>query len=325
MLSYLPAYGEYMRVVRGHQASTVKVYSDNVRQFVAWLEKKGMDTDPDAIVRGEIEAFMKALFFDYKITKNATRAQKLSALKSFFDYLVRDDILRMNPADEVPSPKVPKRMPMKFTKKQLALLFSSPGSDAWGIRDHAILKVLYAAGLRVSELTRLELEDMDDTGRYIRLLIHGKGAKQRVITLKANPAAALRKWIAFRLTMDTGHTAVFISGRHRTRLSSEAINAVLKKYAVKVGISEADAFVHKMRSTCFADIYDEAMDRCPHCGGSVSREDIFSLAAYAGHEDPKTMKDYIKISEKVQKSGLPDRRFTEIEKLANKLRGEGNE
>jgi len=125
--------------------------------------------------------------------------------------------------------------------------------------------------------------------------------------------------------MATDHTAVFISGRHKARLSSEAINAVLKKYAVRVGISEAEAFVHKMRATCFADLYDAGTDYCNHCGKRVNVIDIYFIAAFAGHAGIETMKEYVNISDKVQKKGIPDRRFSDIEKLAIKLRGDGNE
>ena len=328
MLSYLDGFTEYQHVIRGRTKGTLDTYLKAIRQFHAWLKDQGLETNPEAVTASEIKQFMTALIYKHGNISNATRAQKRSALKAFFDYLISEEIQGLNPVDDVPSPKVPKRMPRKFLSLQLALIFkeSTPDpSDAWQVRNHAILKVLYASGVRVSELRALDLEHLDDSGRLVRLQIQGKGAKQRVITLKANPAAALRTWLAHRLLMQTEHTAVFIVRRGFSRMSQESLNAVLKKYAGKVGIADADAFAHKMRSTCFADMYDESMTRCPNCRGSVSREDIYSLAAFAGHEDPKTMKEYIDISETVQKHGLSDRRFTELDKLGDKLKRGSND
>ena len=325
MLSYLDRYSEYERVQRGLGKGTLNTYTQGIVQFHDFLAGEGRETNPDAVTRRDIEDFMTFLVYKRKNMKNSTRAQKRSALKSFFDFLINDGLLRANPVDDVPSPKVPKRMPVKFTIKELALLFSEPTEDTWGIRDLAILKVLYAAGLRVSEICGLDLEHLNDSGAHIRLDIMGKGAQQRIITLKRNPAAALRRWIALRLTMDTDHTAVFISERHRARLSAEAVNAVLKKYAARVGIPGAEAFVHKMRATCFADMYDSGTDYCEHCGRRVNVIDIYFIAAFAGHSGIETMKEYVNISDKVQKRGIPDRRFKDIEDLATKLRGGGHE
>jgi len=325
MLSYLPAYEDHERVQRGLGAATMETYGNAIRQFYDFLSSEGRPTNPDGVSTGDVKDFMRALIFKYGNTKNSTRAQKRSALKSFFDYLITTELIRANPVDDVPSPKVPKTMPVKFITRELALLFSSTSDDAWGLRDLAIMKVLYAAGLRVSELARLDLEHLNDTGRYIRLHILGKGAKQRVITLKTNPAAALRHWLAHRLAMPTDHTALFISERHHARLSREAINAVLKKYAVKVGIAEADAFVHKMRATCFADMYDGGTDYCSDCGARVNVVDIYFLAAFAGHSSIETMKEYVNISDKVQKKGIPERRFSQIDKLGNELRRKAEE
>lgn len=328
MLSYLKGYAEYQHIVRGLGKGTVSTYTTDLKQFHGWLQDTGRATHPDGITAGDIKDFMSALIFKYKNLKNSTRAQKRSALKSFFDYMITEGLLVLNPVAEVPSPKIAKLMPVKFTTKELALLFyesSRNPEDIWELRDHAILKVMYAAGLRVSELSGLSLEDLNDSGRHVRLQIMGKGSHQRVITLRANPAAALRRWITIRLGLETKHTALFISTRHRNRLDAEGINDVLKKYGARVGIKKADAFVHKMRATCFADLYDSGTDYCTHCGQRVNVIDIYFIAAFAGHSSIETMKSYINISDKVQKRGIPDRRFSDIDRLAEKLTRGGHD
>ena len=325
MLSHLKAYAENERIVLGHKQSTVDKYVRDIKQFHGWLLSEKKDSYPDGVTAQDIKDFMIALVFKFRCKENTTRAAKLSAIRSFFDYLVNAQYLRLSPCQDIPHPKIVKGLPTKFTTKELAKIFSMfpvKIEDPWQSRDHAILKVMYAAGLRVSELSGLSLEDLNDTNRYIRLNVIGKGGKPRVITLKANPAAALRTWMVFRLGMITEHTALFISRRHKERLKPAAINEVLKKYSVKVGIRDMDAFVHKMRATCFADMYDAQMNKCHACGAAWNKEDIYTLAAFAGHSDPKTMQAYIDISDTVQKRGIPEGRFTEIGKIADGFRRE---
>lgn len=319
MLSYLPDYKDYIRINLGRSAGTAETYERAIVQFHGWLQEKGYDTDPSAVTTPEIKEFMRDLVFKYHNLKNSTRAQKLSAIKSFFAYLISDGWLKANPGDDVETPRIPKTLPSKFTTKELAMLFNEPKEDPWGLRDLSILKVLYAAGLRVSEICALDLNDIDDTGRYIKILVHGKGDKPRLVSIVANPAASLRRWIIQRLGISTEHMALFVTRRNSERMSHDSINEVLKKYAKKVGISKADAFVHKMRATCFADMYDSMMTKCHACGAAITKYDIFSLAAFAGHSDPKTMTSYVEISELAQKMRIPERRFSQIEsKMENR-------
>jgi site-specific recombinase XerD len=292
---------------------TVNAYERALKQFHGWLAEMNYDTDPNALTAAEIKEFMRALVFKYHNLKNSTRAQKLSAIKSFFAYLISEGWLIGNPADDVATPRIPKTLPSKFTTKDLAKLFAEPGDDLWGLRDLAILKVLYASGLRVSEICSLDVDDIDDTGRYTNLLILGKGEKPRLVSMVANPAAALRHWVIPRLGINTEHKALFITRRSSERMSPDSMNDVLQKYANKVGMAKGSAFVHKMRATCFADMYDSMMTRCHACGAAITKHDIYTLAAFAGHSDPKTMQAYVEISELSRKMRIPDRRFSEIE------------
>ena len=313
MLSYLPGYKEYIRINLGRSPGTVKTYERAIRQFHGWLAEKHYDTDPNALTASEIKEFMRALVFRYQNLKNSTRAQKLSAIKSYFAYLISEGWLIRNPADDVETPRIPKTLPSKFKIAELAKLFNEPKNDIWGLRDLAILKVLYAVGLRVSEICSLDLNDIDDTGRFINIIVQGKGEKPRIVSMVANPAASLRHWIIPRLGIETDHMALFITRRESRRMSPASINEVLQKYAQKVGISKGDAFVHKMRATCFADLYDSMMTKCSNCGAAISKYDIYTLAAFAGHSDPKTMESYVEISEFARKMRIPERRFSEIE------------
>ena len=325
MLNYIDGYANYEKVIKGHADSSVAKYVRSIKQFHGWLAEEGRDTNPDAITTEDIKDFMTALVFKFGNTKNSTRATKLSALSAFFNYLISIDLLVASPVQDVPSPKVIKGLPGKFTTKELALIFAAVSmrlDKRIEIRNHAILKVMYASAMRVSELCGLTVGDLNDTGRYIRVQVIGKGGKPRMITLRTEPAAALRKWLAIRMGITTDHTTLFIADRSSAALKPDGMNDVLKKYAGMVGVKDAEAFVHKMRATCLADMYDQQMNKCNSCGASISKEDIYTIAAFAGWEDPKTAVAYINISDTVQKRGISDRRFKEIGELTDKFRTE---
>jgi site-specific recombinase XerD len=310
---------EHMFIQKGQRPKGVETSVKRFRQFVTWMEKEQIRGVMD-VTRGDVEEWQKSLFYDLG-NVNVSRAAKLSAVRSFFRWLKYTGQRRDDPTKGIPTPKIQDKLPQKFTTDELRLLFAAPPRDTiLGVRDLAILKTLYAAGPRVSEICNLNLSDIVDTGGYIRLkIIGGKGGKSRMVTMRTNPSRALRTWITIRKERDIDTDAVFvrIDGRGKKtdgRLGVRAIQNILKKYARLVGIEDADAFCHKMRSTFATDLYDSGHDKCPRCGTTIQNVGVFELAALMGHEDPKTTLGYVAISDRVlRKTAIPDKRFNEIE------------
>lgn len=305
---------EFLTIQKGQRPRGVAQYRKVVVSFFAWMGSNGLEADPAQVSRETIESWMKDLFYAGNI-KNSSRASKLSALRSFFGWLRYADLLPWDCAKGIPSPKVQPVLPQKFSTEELRLIFAAPRKDTpYGIRDAAILKTMYAAGPRVSELIGLNIGDVIDSGGYIRLVIRGKGGKERTITLRRNPSKALREWILLRAQC-SGDEALFQRLKGGTgRMSEKGFNNILKKYAGLVGIADADAFVHKMRATFITDLYDSGHDKCPKCGTAVRNFDVFEIMILAGHEDPKTTMGYTAIAERrLRKVAIPDARFNEIE------------
>jgi len=315
------AWMEHLAIIKGRRPITVTRYESIVRSFLKWANES-----PQAVTRDAIGEWLKHLFYDQKNISPASRASKLSALKSFFAWLKYTGHRHDNPAEAVPSPKVRDSLPKKFSTEELRLLFAAPPRDKIsGIRDLALLKTMYAAGPRVSELVRLDIDHIIDTGGYIRIqIINGKGGKSRTVTLRANPSRALREWLIIRREIQTDDPALFIRLQGTPgRMGIRNTQSILKKYARTVGIKDADAFVHKMRATFASDLYDAGNDNCPHCRRKISYVGPVEVSMLLGHENLDTVMRYIAISERVlRKTAIPDRRFNEIEEGARDAIGQ---
>ena len=309
---------EHLFIQKGHQARGVEQYALILRSFFLWLSRKGDVDDPNTITRGQIEEWQKALFFDQANISNRTRASKLSALRSFFGWMKYEGHRPDDPTKGIPTPKIGTSLPQKFSTDELRKLFSAPRRDKiMGLRDLAILKVMYAAGPRVSELCNLNLNDVSDSGGYIRIQFKGgKGNKDRTITLQRNPSRTLRDWIAARRGLETDNNALFtrLFGKKYTRLSVCTAQNILQKYAKVVGIDSVDVFAHKMRGTFATDLYDSGDDCCPRCKMKIHHVDLLLVQLAMGHADPKTTMPYIAVSDRyLKRTAIPDRRFNEIE------------
>lgn len=311
---------EFLSIQKGQRPSTVAQYEKVVRSFFAWTGVDGLPPlSPDRITRDIVGEWLKDLFYEHGNIRPQSRASKLSALRSFFAWLRYAGHITVDPTQGIPSPKVQDNLPQKFSTEDLQLLFAAPRRDKiMGLRDLALLKTMYAAGPRVSELVNLDLNHIVDSGGFIRLqIIDGKGGKSRTITMRTNPSRALREWLHIRRGIETSDPAVFIRLKGPpTRLTDKSAQNILKKYGRMIGIDDADVFVHKMRATFASDLYDSGNDHCPHCKRQITYVGPVEVAMLLGHEptDLATVMRYIAISDRVlKKTAIPDRRFNEIE------------
>jgi integrase/recombinase XerC len=278
-------YIEYMRSVRNSSPHTLVNYGHDLDQFVAFLTPPGTETPkPDQITHHMIREFVAHLH-DTGLEKSSI-ARKLAALRSFFKYCVREGRLSDNPARLVATPKLPKRVPAVLSAEEMNGFLNqlSPDGKRWGrdagrqrqrqtsgsaarrqdtsegieedglllARDRAILELLYAAGLRVSELTGLNLPDMDQKDQMLR--VRGKGNKERIVPYGGKAAQALKAyWPVRDSLLEAGEAAgraasieaVFLNYRGR-RLTQRSIGRILKKYAKLVNVNW-DLHPHSLR------------------------------------------------------------------------------
>lgn len=309
---------EWLFIVRGRKVRGVEQYAKIVRSFFAWMGQQKPDVQLEYVDMGDVEDWMRALFYDMGNVSNRSRASKLSALRSFFGWLQYSNRRADNPAKQIPTPRIQQSLPQKFSTEELRLIFAAPDkSKLMGLRDLAILMTLYASGPRVSELCNLDMNHIHDSGGVIRLhFVDTKGGKDRTITIAERPAKVLREWMAARAAIKAETKAVFLSlaGQRYSRLSAKRAQDILDKYARKSGVGDADVFIHKLRSTYASDLYDSGHDQCPRCGHKINHVDLLMVQLALGHSDPKTTMPYIAISERhLKKTRIPNSRFKEIE------------
>ena len=162
--------------------------------------------------------------------------RRLSAIRTFCHFLIREGELAANPALDVQAPKGKRRLPVTLDADTMARLLEFRTDDRLGLRDKAIMELFYSSGLRLAELLGLELVDLDLKDRTVRVL--GKGRKSRIVPVGRQAVEALRRWLAERATIAAvGETAVFV-GRNGTRLGPRIVQRRIAVWATRQGLPE---------------------------------------------------------------------------------------
>lgn len=282
MKQYIDKFLEYLRSVRNASPHTITNYGKDLEQFLIYLTPPGTETPSLYKINHQVIREFVGHLHETGLEKSSV-ARKLAALRSFFKYCVREGMLKENPARLVPTPKLPKRIPVvlsaeemsvfldqlagaqnpealrKMRKKSLAL---AAGLHPYALikledslllsRDRAILELLYAAGLRVSELTGLNLVDVDQKDQVVRVI--GKGRKERVVPYGAKAAEALKLYWPVREkllqenrggSVKTDSEAVFLNYLG-SRLTQRSVGRIVKKYVKLVNINW-DLHPHSLR------------------------------------------------------------------------------
>lgn len=239
MLDHVRDFLGYLTVERGASRHTTDAYGGDLAAYVSFLADRGVTT-PDAIQREDVTAFVAHL--ESTGLGPASVERKVAAIKSFHKFLVRDGVTENHPTASLPLPKKPVRLPDVLSIDQVERLLEQPFSEGLvGYRDRAIIEVLYGCGMRVSELTGLDLGGVEMDEGYIRVL--GKGGKERAVPVAGAAAAALRDYLAharpyLRPAGGSGRqdpAAVFLSVRGR-RLARQTVFDIVKRYGANVGL-----------------------------------------------------------------------------------------
>jgi integrase/recombinase XerC len=288
MKTAIGKYLEYLRAVKNSSPHTISNYGKDLAQFMAYLSPPGLEPPAlTAVTHNTIREFVGHLH-DHRLQKSSI-ARKLAALRSFFKYCVREGRLQENPARLVATPKLPKRIPSVLSAEEMngfldQLAEMGPASSTGGElvkkrarpdantspgeppklqdeslmlrRDRALLELLYAAGLRVSELTGLDYGDIDQKERVLR--VRGKGGKERIVPYGSKAQEALEKYWPLRDQLflqasssrgrhsGAPHTeAVFLNYTGR-RLTQRSVGRIVKKYVRLVNVNW-DLHPHSMR------------------------------------------------------------------------------
>jgi integrase/recombinase XerC len=196
---HLKAFLEHLRLNENASAHTVRAYDSDLSQYLAFLagHVKRRRSDLTAADLGHLNARAFLADLNRRGNSKATAARKLSAIRAFGRYLRREGFLEGDPAALVGAPKREQRIPAHLAVDEMSTLLDQPNtSTPLGMRDKAILELFYASGLRLSELTGLDVEDVNLSARVVRVL--GKGRKERIVPFNEPAARSIREWLVAR-------------------------------------------------------------------------------------------------------------------------------
>jgi integrase/recombinase XerC len=180
----------------------------------------------------------------------------LSALRSFYQYLLREGVVSANPAVGLRAPKAPRRLPKTLDVDQTARLLDWDSNDPLAIRDRAIMELLYSSGLRLSELLNLEVSDLDLKDGTVR--VTGKGRKMRVVPVGRHARSALQQWLGIRTTFTTQASVLFLS-RRGERLAPRTVQQRLQQWGSKRGLPMR-LHPHMLRHSCASHVLESSSD-----------------------------------------------------------------
>jgi integrase/recombinase XerC len=257
---HLTDYLRHLALERNASAHTVKSYREDLTQAADFFLKSLGDeaAGPERVTPRLVRAFLARLH-DQAYAKT-TVARRLAAVRSWFRYLCRQGVVAANPADALRGPRQDRRLPHFLTEADLARLLEAPGPGPLGHRDRAALETLYSAGLRVSELTGLDLDDLDtDAGVAV---VRGKGKKERLALLGAPALRALRRWLADRQALleklGKDSPAVFLN-KNGTRLTARSVGRLVAKHLRAAGLDPRTS-PHTLRHSFATHLLDRGAD-----------------------------------------------------------------
>jgi integrase/recombinase XerC len=230
----LAAFLKRLATERRLSPHTVAAYERDVRELLAFCGRERIASfaalDSFNVRRFAAESHRKGL-------GARSVARRLSAVRTFLNYLVETGVLKSNAGVHVQAPKAPKRLPATLDADQVASLLAISGDDPVTLRDRAILELFYSSGLRLAELVGLDLGAVDAADRTVRVL--GKGGKTRVVPVGKHALAALEDWLAVRSELArVGEMALFV-GRRGERISPRTVQKRVNEWAKRQGAPTA--------------------------------------------------------------------------------------
>ncbi len=279
MKTLVDEYLGYLSIERGASPNTLAAYDRDLGEYVEFLLARRV-TAPEAVSREDVTAWIGDLRTRGLAPSSVER--KVAAIKGFHKFLVREGLTENHPTARLPLPRVPERLPDVISVEQADKLLSQPFPDGpVGLRDRAMLEVLYGCGVRVSELVGLDTTDVDLEDGFIR--VFGKGSKERLVPIGGLAVTALdaylrhgRSFLRPAASIRASEPAVFLNNRGG-RLSRQSVFTSVKRYGARVGIENLHP--HTLRHSFATHLLE---------GGA----DLRALQEMLGHADISTTQVY---------------------------------
>lgn len=272
----------YLTNEKGSSKNTISSYLRDLNQYALFLEKYQEVTKPDQITRKHLENYMKTL--KAKVTAK-TQARKLTAIKSFHHFLLLEREINEDITLSFSAPKVEKSLPKVLSVDEVLRILKQVDIDKpMGLRNSALLELIYGSGLRVTELLDIKMEDIHLAHGYI--MVHGKGNKERLVPISDMSMSTIRAYITKSRPKILGKekTSYLFLNQTGSRLSRQGFFKLLKKLAHDANV-ETECSPHTLRHSFATHLLENGMD-------------LRTLQTLLGHEDISTTQIYTHISQK---------------------------
>ena len=231
---------DYLTYERNVSINTVAAYRDDLESFTGFLSHDYLTMARDQLDLRRVDHIAIRSYLAHLARKKLRRssiARHLSALRSFFKFLMREELVDSNPARGVATPRREKHLPSVLQTSEIAVLFDAPDlSSPLGIRDRAWLELMYASGLRISELVGIDLDDLELRARLVK--VRGKGAKERIVPFGTKAQAAIRAYLDVRNAPEQDALFVNYRGERITARSVRRLfNGYVRDASLRAGVS----------------------------------------------------------------------------------------
>jgi integrase/recombinase XerC len=282
----IDAFAQYLADERRSSPRTVETYIRDLRSFRRYVREEGLPADARKLDIVALRGFLSSLF---RSNQASTMKKKVSAIRSFFKFLLKRQLIDQNPASGLRSPKVGKSLPRFLSVEQAFRVMDSPPKEdtrakPLQARDQALLETLYGTGVRVGELASMNIDHCDFAESSARVL--GKGGKERIVPLGKSAAEALRAYLPERRGLlakaKDGHPDALWLSRTGRRLTVRQVQNLVRRHGA-LGAGRGDLHPHAMRHTCATHLLDAGAD-------------LRSIQELLGHSSLSTTQRYTHVS-----------------------------
>ena len=274
MESFQQQFEAYLEHEKRYSVHTLSGYKRDIKQFLAWLKKNSKNHD--VVEADSLDVRQWVASMHRQGIGGKTLQRKLSSLRSFYQFLIRKQQLKNNPALDIRAPKSARTLPSTLDADTLTQLLEIPADSILAIRDRAIMELFYSSGLRLSELTNLDIDDIDLDENSLRAT--GKGNKTRLLPIGRKAQEALITWQKNRTILaKVDENALFVSQRGK-RISTRSVQQRLNYWRKKQGL-EQHIHPHKLRHSFASHILE-------------SSGDLRAVQELLGHADISTTQIY---------------------------------
>jgi integrase/recombinase XerD len=280
MEGYVDQFINYLAVDRGLAKNTLESYGRDLRQFQTYLQNGKFEDIKDSS-RTTIVDYLNSLKTQGKAVSTISR--NIAALKSFYQYLVKENYLEHDPAEKLETPKLEKKLPKILTIAEVEELLKQPNVRlSVGLRDKAMLELLYATGIRVSEIIALNISDVNLDMGYVKC--YGKGSKERIVPLGSIAVKSVHEYInkgRSKIVRTYEEPALFLN-HHGNRLTRQGFWKIIKKYASQANIVK-EITPHTLRHSFATHLLENGAD-------------LRSVQEMLGHADISTTQIYTQVT-----------------------------